>query len=93
MAKRKRRPKRNKNMPPYGPNSSDIYTRKIIKCLERVGSLSGYNPSIIFDDWLVLAEAALERLPECRFQRNCKKAKYSIVSVEKVNMEGQKSPA
>ncbi len=57
---KKRRPKRR----PGGLNGSDMYAKEIIKCLARVGTLSGQRPSIIFNDWIIMVEATLERLPE-----------------------------
>jgi hypothetical protein len=41
----------------------DYDTREIIKRLERA-TASGQRPDRVFDDWIVLVEACLERLPE-----------------------------
>jgi hypothetical protein len=44
-------------------HGSGQYVRQIIKCLEKVNTLSGYHAYQIFDDWAQLVEACLEALP------------------------------
>lgn len=42
---------------------SGQYVRRIIKCLEKVNSLSGFHAYQIFNDWSHLVEVCLEALP------------------------------
>ncbi len=44
-------------------HGSGRYVRQIIKCLEKVNAVSGYQSCQIFDDWTQLVEACLEALP------------------------------
>lgn len=56
--------KRGNHKPGAGsaPNSG-TYVREIIKCLEKVNSLSGCHNYQIFEDWSQLVQVCLEALP------------------------------
>ncbi|MCK6623704.1 MAG: hypothetical protein DPW09_02085 [Anaerolineae bacterium] len=58
----KRRPQKQKTIPAHMHNS-EYYVKEIIKRLEKIYSLTGARPSLIFDDWLSIAEATLAALP------------------------------
>ncbi len=54
--------------------SSQDYVKAIIKCLEGVCRYTGERPAVVFDHFLEITNATLEGLPECPFQRKCRKA-------------------
>jgi len=62
MAKRKRRSGRKKTRQVEKLRTN--YVKKIIKILERIVSISGHNPSKVYEDFLNLSEATLSQLPE-----------------------------
>ncbi|MCK6623693.1 MAG: hypothetical protein DPW09_02030 [Anaerolineae bacterium] len=49
---------------PVPMRNSEYYVKEIIKRLEKIYSLTGTRPSLIFDDWLNIAEATLTTLPD-----------------------------
>jgi hypothetical protein len=53
--------RKKKEMPMY--TAASDYSKNIIKCLEWISALSGFRPYQVFDDWLRMTEATLERLP------------------------------
>jgi hypothetical protein len=59
----KRRPQKQKTIPAHMRNS-EYYLKEIIKRLEKICSLTGARPSLIFDDWLGITEATLTALPD-----------------------------
>lgn len=59
----KRRPQKQKTVLTSRRNS-EYYVKEIIKRLEKIYSLTGARPSLIFDDWLSIAEATLTALPD-----------------------------
>jgi hypothetical protein len=46
------------------PIPTTPYNKQIIKALERINNLSGYNPYQVLDDFLRMTEATLEALPQ-----------------------------
>lgn len=58
-----RRVQKQKSVPAHIRNS-EYYVKEIIKYLEKIYSLTGTRPSLIFDDWLNIAEATLTTLPD-----------------------------